>query len=329
MRPQTGEDGVQTPMIVIGVDIGKTGARAAWSRPGAQSRAGREIEAPGAPGLAAAGGAAQTAAAVERVLVPALEATTGEGPVSLCVGAAGALAAPGPAVDLADRLLATHPRLTTVAVTSDAVLAHAAAFHGADGVVLAVGTGSVALGIGRDGRAHRADGWGTLLGDEGSGSWIGRQGLAAALAAEDGRGPATALLAAAHDRWGDPATWSAQVDASDNPGRWTAAFAPQVADAATAGDDVAADIMRRAAEALAQTAAAAARRSQSHEVAALGGLLHLGRVLVDPLSRALAEEGLHLRVAQVRNTDGALLLASGTPTNMEPLLHRRRRSGAS
>lgn len=329
MRPRTGEDGVQTPTIVIGVDVGKTGARAQWSRPGTQSRAEREIEAAGAPGLAAAEGAAQTAAAVERVLVPALGAATGGGAVSLCVGAAGALAAPGAAVDLADRLLAAHSRLSMVAVTSDAVLAHAAAFEGACGVVLAVGTGSVALGIGRDGRAHRADGWGTLLGDEGSGSWIGRQGLAAALAAEDGRGPATVLLAAAHDRRGDPVTWSAQVDASDNPGRWTAAFAPQVADAATAGDDVAADIMRRAAGALARTAAAAAQRSETRQVAVLGGLLHLGPMLVDPLAQALAESGLHLRVAQVRNTDGALLLASDAMTNLEPLLHRRRRDDGS
>lgn len=329
MRPRTGEDGVQTPTIVIGVDVGKTGARAQWSRPGTQSRAEREIEAAGAPGLAATEGAAQTAAAVERVLVPALGATTGEGAVSLCVGAAGALAAPGAAVDLADRLLAAHSRLSMVAVTSDAVLAHTAAFDGAAGVVLAVGTGSVALGIGRDGRAHRADGWGTLLGDEGSGSWIGRQGLAAALAAEDGRGPATALLAAAHERWGDPVTWSAQVDASDNPGRWTAAFAPQVADAATVGDDVASDIVRRAAHALARTAAAAARRSETRQVAVLGGLLHLGPMLVDPLAQALAESGLHLRVAQVRNTDGAVLLASDATTNLEPLLHRRRRDDGS
>ncbi len=46
-----------------------------------------------------------------------------------------------------------------------------------DGFVLVVGTGSIAYGLTRDGRSHRAGGWGYLLGDEGSGYWIGAQAL--------------------------------------------------------------------------------------------------------------------------------------------------------
>lgn len=323
---------MQTRTSVIGVDVGKTGARAAWTLPDGQVRdepqVAPEIEAAGAPGLAEPDGITQTAAAVERVLGRAVTAA-GADRARVCVGAAGALAAPDRCADLADRLLADHPRVATVAVTSDAVLAHAAAFDGGPGVVLAAGTGSVALGVGRDGVAHRCDGWGPVLGDVGSGSWIGRNALAAALAGDDGRGPTTALSAAARDRWGDPATWSAQVGASNNPARAMASFAPEVAHAAVAGDEVAADIMRRAAEALARTAAAASRRSDTRQIVALGGLLHLGPVLVDPLVQTLADHGLELRVTQLRNTDGALLLATHDTTVLEPLVHRRGRGGAS
>ncbi|MYS50866.1 ATPase, partial [Streptomyces sp. SID6013] len=80
---------------------------------------------------------------------------------------------------------------------SDAVTAHAGALGGRAGVVLAIGTGSVAVGIGADGTYARVDGWGPLLGDDGSGARIGTAGLRAALRAHDGRGPATALLDAA------------------------------------------------------------------------------------------------------------------------------------
>ena len=45
------------------------------------------------------------------------------------------------------------------------------------------------------GEAARAGGWGHMIGDEGSGYWIGREALAAVMRASDGRGPATRLTA--------------------------------------------------------------------------------------------------------------------------------------
>ena len=55
------------------------------------------------------------------------------------------------------------------------------------------GTGSIAYGRNARNQAARAGGWGHVLGDEGSGYWIGRQALRAVARAADGRGPATAL----------------------------------------------------------------------------------------------------------------------------------------
>lgn len=45
------------------------------------------------------------------------------------------------------------------------------------GIAIIAGTGSVAIGVGPDGTTVRAGGWGHLLGDEGSGYWLGRMAV--------------------------------------------------------------------------------------------------------------------------------------------------------
>jgi hypothetical protein len=75
----------------------------------------------------------------------------------------------------ARRLL--KPWAGRVAAVSDVELAHAAAFGGGPGVLVVAGTGSIAVARDRRGRWRRAGGWGQLLGDEGSGFWIGRAAL--------------------------------------------------------------------------------------------------------------------------------------------------------
>jgi glucosamine kinase len=79
-----------------------------------------------------------------------------------------------------------------VRVATDSVVAWLGAFLGAPGIVVIGGTGSVAMGGYRP-PLTQARGYGYLLGDEGSGYWIGNQGLRAALAAADHSGPPTAL----------------------------------------------------------------------------------------------------------------------------------------
>src|SRR6201987_2753855 len=144
--------------VILAVDLGKTSCRAA--------AAGRRAEGTGAPGLAAPGG------------VRAAQAASPAGPRALgavdevFVGAAGALAAPDAARALGDALLASL-RAERVAVTSDAVIAHAGALDGKPGVVLIAGTGVVALAISADGALRTADGWGPWLGGGGGGAWGG------------------------------------------------------------------------------------------------------------------------------------------------------------
>ncbi len=309
----------------VAVDLGKTGCRAVLWHGADSSRAVRSV--PGAPGLAAPDGVAAARAAVRAAVVPLLREAGGLRPDMLLVGAAGAASAPEAARSLAGVLLAELPA-GEVAVTSDAVTAHAGALGGRAGVVLAIGTGAVAVGIGADGAYVRVDGWGPLLGDDGGGAWIGTAGLRAALRAHDGRGPDTALLDAARGLFGDPDRWPAALGRDGNPARTAASFAPEVARAAGAGDPVASVIVRDAAAALAETALAAARPlaaapdpgADALPVTVTGGLAGLGPVLMDPLTVQLTDCGIPLILTAPLGDplDGALLLAGDRTAPHEP-----------
>ncbi len=82
-------------------------------------------------------------------------------------------------------------------VVNDVVAAWATATGAQPGIGVISGTGSNVFGVGADGGAWRAGGWGQLLGDEGSGYWLGIESIGAALRDRDGSGPQTALSEAA------------------------------------------------------------------------------------------------------------------------------------
>ncbi|MEU9796728.1 BadF/BadG/BcrA/BcrD ATPase family protein [Streptomyces sparsogenes] len=313
----------------VAVDLGKTGCRAVlWTDHTDPARTVHEV--PGAPGLATDDGVATARAAVRAAVLPLLEREGSPRPAVVCVGAAGAATAPQAAHALAVRLLEDLPT-GEVAVTSDAVTAHAGALGGRPGVVLAIGTGCVAIGIGNDGSYARVDGWGPWLGDEGSGAWIGTAGVRAALRAHDGRGPDTMLLRAAVERYGDPDRLPSAIGREGNPARTLASFAPDVARAATAGDEAAAAILRRAAGSLADTARAAARRVDgggSLDLAVTGGLTGLGEPLLGPLRSALSGSPRPLtpRPPLGDPLDGARVLALNPPASHEAHVVRVQRA---
>lgn len=123
------------------------------------------------------------------------------------------------------------------------------------------------------------DGWGHLLGDAGSGFWVGRRGLDAALRAHDGRGGGSPLLARLVER--DIGSLDRLPEmaarAGAGPVAAIASFTVQVAEAAAEGDDVARHIWKEAATHLADSAVACARRLNPNSttpiaVTWLGGL---------------------------------------------------------
>lgn len=93
----------------------------------------------------------------------------------------------------------------TVEIHSDIEAAFAAApGNPADGLALVAGTGAVAVRITSRACTETAGGDGWLLGDEGSGFWIGREAVRMALRMADGRGGPTALAASVGRELGVP-----------------------------------------------------------------------------------------------------------------------------
>lgn len=271
-------------LIVVGVDGGGSRTRAVVADEG-----GTELGRATGPGCAVRPG---EAAASARVIVAAVrEALVAAGledvvPQALCVGVAGV----GREVER-ERL---HGVLTEsqvaedVLVRPDAIVALDDAFGDGAGVLLIAGTGSVAYARGPTGTVARCGGWGPVIGDEGSGAWIGRRALSIVAAASDGREPETALVGAILTATelqgtGELIPWAASASPAE-----LASLAPAVAQAADAGDLRANALLAMAVEELMLHVRTLGRQlfvdERAHiPVALSGGLLHRG----SPLRRRL------------------------------------------
>jgi len=175
--------------LFLGVDGGGTGCRAAVADP-----AGRIL---GQGSAGPANIASDPSGALASILTAITEAlTTAVGaakvPEMLPTLRAGLGLAGANAAGAVARLRAGLP-FRSLRVATDAVAAVKGALGEKDGILAALGTGSV-FARQEAGVIRQIGGWGLALGDEGSGAWLGRSLLTASLAAHDGFRPATPLL---------------------------------------------------------------------------------------------------------------------------------------
>jgi N-acetylglucosamine kinase-like BadF-type ATPase len=178
-----------------------------------------------------------------------------DGPMTLSVGMTGLTAANSKPAELLSLLPAQVDR---VFLAHDSVTGFLGSIGLGRGVMTAVGTGVVTLGVGTSAIA-RVDGWGNLIGDAGSAYWIGRAGLEAGMRAYDGRLDSPAMLSLVTDNFSHPEEAYIDLQTSSDRVARIASFARAVSDLAE-HDDVAAEIMRSAGRELAVSAIAAARR---------------------------------------------------------------------
>jgi N-acetylglucosamine kinase-like BadF-type ATPase len=160
------------------------------------------------------------------------------------------------------------------------------------------------FGVDAAGRSWRTGGWGHVLGDEGSGYWLGLHGLKAALGYRDASGPPTVLL--------DAALVEYELEAiEDLPGLFygkpltkdeVARFAVRVEQAAVGGDEVAQ--IRAVADSLALA-------SEPFVVALVGSVLHGSAILRRELERNVSAfaPGAEFVVPELPPMAGSLLLA--------------------
>ena len=158
---------------------------------------------------------------------------------------------------------------TRTVVVNDALVALVAGAGDAPGIVIICGTGSIVYGRNARGVAARAGGWGWLLGDEGSGYWIGTLALRAVARAADGRGPATALTekVLAHFGVTRPSDLIREVYDRQMRHHVLAKVAHAAAEARDEGDEIATRILEQAAHELVAAARSVADRLAIREEA--------------------------------------------------------------
>jgi N-acetylglucosamine kinase-like BadF-type ATPase len=180
-------------------------------------------------------------------------------------------------------------------VVNDALVALVAGVGDAAGVVLIAGTGSIAYGVNEHGVAARSGGWGFILGDEGSGYWIGRQALAAVAREADGRGPRTRLTPLVFEHFNINKVQGLVKEVYDRhlPRQAVAALGAVVERAQREGDFVAAEILNAAGEELARAAASVIARLEmrghSFKTVLAGGMFKVIPWLAADVTRRLAE----------------------------------------
>lgn len=202
-------------------------------------------------------------------------------------------------------------------VVNDVVGAWATATGCAPGLAAIAGTGSNVFGVGADGRSWRTGGWGHLLGDEGSGYWLGVESIRAALRDRDASGPATGLGEAAGDFFGAPSieALASLVYSKPLTKGEIAAFAVETARLAAAGDEVAGELFLRGAEELGGQIAAVIQQTGlrgSFPIGLIGSAFKAGPVYMDPLERRVRRDAPEARIAVVEMAPvgGSLLLAA-------------------
>src|SRR4051812_7514389 len=174
---------------LVAVDAGGTRTRAVVVDPSGRCR-GYAVAGSGNPVAVGPEGAA--AAVAESVVGALAAAEMSRAEVQLVVLAmAGSGSTPATA-ELHDRLAAIGVDAPLVH-ESDLLATYCSGTHRPDGYAVVAGTGAGAIRVERGRQVAVADGLGWLLGDEGSGFWIGHRVVRAALADLDGRGPATGL----------------------------------------------------------------------------------------------------------------------------------------
>jgi N-acetylglucosamine kinase-like BadF-type ATPase len=161
----------------------------------------------------------------------------------------------------------------------DEEIALDAAFDGGVGILVVAGTGSNAIGRSVTGEIFGAGGWGPVLGDEGSGTWIGLEAIRTALRTRDrerlgelNRGQtaigSTSLLLEIERHWklnslSELVAYANRHGDATHPAPDFASLAPVVARLAAAGDALAAKVLALAGVELAELVSLVFRKMTS------------------------------------------------------------------
>ena len=162
-----------------------------------------------------------------------------------------------------------------------------------EGVLALAGTGSDVFYL-SPGKRCVVGAWGPILGDDGSGTWIGQQAIRAVVRLLNGWGEDTLLLPIIREAWALQNDWQMVkiVHGSPAPFRQVASITPLVGKAAEQGDKVALNILREAGHLMAVQTESLIRRAALREdqldVTLCGGAWKSHPAMLDSYRASLA-----------------------------------------
>jgi N-acetylglucosamine kinase-like BadF-type ATPase len=229
-----------------------------------------------------------------------LFARIGGGTVTRVYAGAGGIDTDDDAAALA-ALIEPHVPGAKITVVHDSRLLLAAG-RATTGVAVIAGTGSAAWGRNAEGEEARAGGWGYLLGDEGSGYWLGREAVRYSLRRMNQGLPVDQLTAALLESCGveDPNRLISLFHSPDTGRRFWAQQARPVVEAAAAGHVASQQLVDQAGSDLAALAVQALGKLGIDGPVILGGGLGMN---VLPLQEAFRKHLAAAGITDVRVLD--------------------------
>ncbi|WP_299868521.1 BadF/BadG/BcrA/BcrD ATPase family protein [uncultured Roseobacter sp.] len=279
--------------FLVGVDGGGTGCRVVIADPGGT----RISEAPGGPANFATDPDATLRNILSALQAAGSNAGLADGWQGNCIAHLG-LAGVMDASDAASVAAAMSFRKTTV--TDDRITSLTGALREDDGILAAIGTGTIVAS--KSGHAVRYfGGWGHDLADQASGGWLGHNALRRAMLAQDGLTKHSDLTTALLAHFNDAPNEIVQFTKDAAPGDY-ASFAPLVVEAARQGDPNALTLMQWGAEYL-NTCIATVGLKDGDKICLAGG--------VGPHYEPYVDAGFrkHIHPSAGSALDGALHLA--------------------
>ena len=289
--------------LVLGLDVGGTSTRVLAVTPHGVRRGAGRASGGNPTGLGPERAAAALAEAVEQALTGLNPADVRHVVLGLAGGGDLPSGADMPGSEAFTRVWNSVGVTCPVDYEPDALIAFVAGTDAPEGSLVLSGTGAVAIAVKDRAMAERSDGHGWLLGDRGSGFWLGRQMVLAAMAELDGEGPETVLTGLVIESLG-------LRDPRPRP--------DSVATARTSPPPTARDLV------------AAVMAEPPTALARLAPLLSTACGADDPVAEAIADraaEHLAATLSTVRDPDTAtpIVLAGSVLTNRTPVAERVRR----
>lgn len=200
-------------------------------------------------------------------------------------------------------------------ITNDAFAAYHGAFKEPGNILALSGTGSIVFSVSKDDFLKRRGGWGHLLGDEGSGFWIGNQVLRKVTGLYDKKIQHSSLVSfLLNNRRLETMEFIRQFLSSSNPVKEISLLTYDLNTAVENGLVEATEIFREAADNIAEEVLNLSIETKSRFYALRGGVAMNCPVFYNRITEILDKKGMKMKDEKLTAVGGLLAIIFGDET---------------